>query len=207
MKKLAACLLVCLLVFGNLSVLAEEPGQGVSLFTPWYGTTINVPGVYVRMMGTNMLYTGPGRDYYAISPFEVSFVSVRCMALAKDSVGATWVLVEVPYNGLQWCGYVPLSSFIFANQNFLTENLPYESSYDDLTPMMIAQFYLSCDGLLGPGEDYPMLFPLEAAWAEGTLIMTSGSWAMIELNEDTMERIGAKDAKCRVWVNMSNIFY
>lgn len=207
MKKLAACILACLLMFGSLSVLAEKPEQGVSLFTPWFGTTINVPGVYATTLGTDILYTGPGAQYYHIAPFEVNFVNVRCMALTKDSVGQTWVLVEIPYSGTNWCGYIPFSTFSWSSQKFLKENLPYESSYDELTPTMIAQFYLSCDGHLGPGEEYPMLFPLDAEWAEGTLIMTSGNWAMIELNEDTMERIGAKDAKCRVWVNMSNIFY
>lgn len=52
-----------------------------------------------------------------------------------------------------------------------------------------------------------MLFPLESAWTEGTLIMTCGNWAMMELNEDTLESIGVENAKCRLWIELGNAFY
>ena len=204
MKKFFACLLACLLAYGGIFALAE---QGVSLFTPWYGTTINVPGVYATLPAIDVLYTGPGREYYRIDPFEVTNARVRCMSLAKDQYGAAWVLVDVNLYGLPWCGYVPLSAFSASNQTFLTANLPWESTCASLTPAMIAQLYNTCDGLLGPGDAYPMLFPLESAWTEGTLIMTCGNWAMMELNEYTLESIGVENAKCRLWVRLGNAFY
>lgn len=203
MKKLAAVFLALVLMLGSIA-LAD---QGVSLFTPYDGTTINVPGVYATLASTTILYTGPGREYYTVDPFEVSNVHARCLSLAKDRCGASWVLVDVPRDGMPWCGYVPLSSFSASNQTFLTTRLPYESSYDALTPMMIAQTYYTCDGLLGPGEEYPMLFPLESSWTEGTLILTSNGWGLLELNEYTMESIGAPEYKCRLWVEMGNLFY
>lgn len=202
MKKLLACILA-LLMLGSIA-LAD---QGVSLFTPYYGTTINVPGVYVTLPATEVLYTGPGTEYYCISPFEAANVSAHCLALACDQYGAAWVLAEVSRDDVPWWGYVPLSAFSAANQQFLTANLPYEYSCDALTPTMIAQMYFSCDGLLGPAERCPMLFPLEDSWTEGTLIMTSGAWAMMELNEYTMEHIGAPEFKCRLWVELSNLIY
>ena len=204
MKKFFACLLACLLAFGGIFALAE---QAVSLFTPWYGTTINVPGVYATLPATTVLYTGPGREYYRIDPFEVTNARVHCMSLAKDQYGAAWVLVDVNLYDLPWCGYVLLSVFSAANQTFLTANLPWESTCESLTPAMIAQLYNTCDGLLGPGDAYPMLFPLESAWTEGTLIMTYGNWAMMELNEYTLESIGVENAKCRLWVRLGNAFY
>ncbi|MBQ4580610.1 MAG: hypothetical protein IJA83_08095 [Clostridia bacterium] len=203
MKKLISLFLVLLLMLGSIA-LAD---QGVSLFTPYYGTTVNVPGVYTTLSSTTLLYTGPGREYYTINPFEVANVRVRCMSLAKDRYGAAWVLVDVSRDGIPWCGYVPLSSFNASNQKYLTANLPYETSCDALTPMMIAQTYYTCDGLLGPGEDYPMLFPLESAWTEGTLILTCGSWGLLELSEYTMQSIGAPEYKCRLWVKLGNLFY
>lgn len=204
MKKLIACLLACLLVFGSLSALAA---QGVSLFTPWYGATIDVPGVYAVLSSTDVLYTGPGREYYRVDPFEARNAQVYCRSLARDSSGATWVLVDVSRYDIPWCGYVPLSAFSTPNQKYLTANLPYESSCDALTPMMIARLYNTCDGILGPGDEYMMLFPLESAWTEGTLIMTSGDWALMELNEETMRNIGAPEYKCRLWVPLGNVFY
>lgn len=205
MKKLAVCLLACLMMLGSVCALAD---QGVALFTPYYDATISTPGVYATLPSAGgVLYTGPGTEYYRVDPFELTNARVHCLALAYDQFGTRWVLVEAKNYGLPWRGYVRLSAFSAANQEFLTANLPYESSYDALTPAMIAQLYNSCDGCLGPGEEYPMLFPLDVYATEGTLIMTSGNWALMELNEDTLEGIGVYGAKCRLWVKLDNLFY
>lgn len=205
MKKLIVILLACLLAFGNLFACAD---QGISLFTAMYGVTINTPGVYAELTNPlGELYSGPGDDYTNVGTFDWNHTRMHCLSQAYDRYGTTWVLIEYDDLYLSWRGYVRLSEFSASDRRFIAENLPYEKTYDELTPRMLAQMYFSCDGYYGPGEeDFIPMYTLDYRVVQGTIIMSSGDWALLELNPYTIQAMGLY-AKCRLWVPLSNLMY
>ena len=176
LRILAALLILALL---PLAALADSP---VILFTPQYGVTTGTMGQYARITQRDAyLYTGPGTEYISLCSFQWNNQQMRCICLAKDSLSKPWVLVDFSLAGDAWRGYIPLASFDASTQRHLSASLPWESSYDALTPMMIAQIYHDVDALCGPGEKYFAIVPLDRSTTEGTLIMQEQNWVLMEL--------------------------
>lgn len=205
MKRIAALLLALMLLCATGAL--ADPQSPMTLFTTSFATTQATGGVYVQMhVAQEVLYSGPGYDYVNIGEFDLAGRQVHCYTLATDRSGEMWVLLDFTDPYVNWRGYVPLRDFAAPDRAYLMDALPHEAGYDDLTPYMIAQLYLDCSGLWGPGEGYYELTQLPAATVEGTLILQQGDWGLLELNAATVQRLGLY-AGARVWVELSNCMY
>lgn len=204
MKKVIVTLTLVLVVL--LAVTPALANDALMLFQQSFASMQVTNGVQCPLtLHEQGLQSGPGYEYTAIGPFTVAD-NVRCYCLARDSYGAAWVQVEFLAYQTSWRGYVPLDYFPASNVSYLLNALPWEASYDSLTPSMIAQLYDSCYGSRGPGSHYSEDVYLNSMTAEGTLIMQQGDWGLLELNEDTAAQLGLA-RKHRTWVRLSNCMY
>ena len=204
MKKIISLLCALVLILTCSAALAQD---SVTLYTNYGGTTINTPGAYAPLTNPEgVLYSGPGMDYTNIGTFEWNHTQMHCLSLAYDQYGATWVLVNYDDLYFPLYGYVRLTEFDYSDRQFLLSMLPYEFSYDQLNPEMLAMLYFSCDGRFGPGEYYYAPYYLNYRNTAGVIILSYGDWALLELEDATIRDMGIY-AKCRVWVELSNLMY
>lgn len=199
-------LLLCLCLALPAAALGDN-AEPVMLYSASFATMQVTGGMYVPLtMQEGFLRSGPGDMYSNVGNFTMNHREVHCYTLAYDEYGEIWVMVDFAEPITDWRGYIRLSKFDADIRTVLLDALPYEASYDQLTPDMIAQLYNDCAGLWGPGDSYDQLAYLPVDVTEGTLILTQGEWGLLELNEYTLECIDAY-APMRVWVKLGNCFY
>ncbi len=199
-------LLLCLCLALPAAALGDSH-EPMMLYSASFAAMQVTGGVYVPLtMKDGDLRSGPGGKYSNVGPFTMNNREAHCYTLACDEYGEIWVLVDFAEGASDWRGYIRLSRFEADTRAVLLDALPYEATYDQLTPDMIAQLYNDCEGLWGPGDSYDQLAGLPVDVTEGTLILTQGEWGLLELNEYTLECIDAY-APMRVWVRLGNCFY
>lgn len=206
MKKILACMLLIAMLLTATGAMASQFDPLV-LYTSYSNSAQFGNGHYTYLtMDYGVLYSGPGEEYTSIGEFEMNDRYVRCYCLAYGLGQKIWVLIDFTDYGTPWRGYVPLSEFEDYRQENMLRTLPFETPNEILTPSMIAQLYLDCNGKWGPGNEYIDHVFLNARNVEGTLVLSQGDWGLLELNENTVQNMGLY-GKCRVWVSLSNCMY
>lgn len=205
MKRIL-CTSLALLMMIILPVLTLAEGA-ITLYTDDYSYTICTIGMYANITRRNPeLRSGPGDYFSGYGMDDWNNLRVRCLTIAVDEEHSPWVLIEVNTGYNLARGYVPLDWFDPATSFDLTGFLPHEYSYDKLTPRMLARMYISCNGYWGPGTWYDSDDYLDASTMEGTIILSDGEWALVELPEHNFPGVGWRFRK-RVWIELSNLMY